>query len=54
MDLADVSSIEEELLGFVCSCVSAIFYQMGERVSRCDSVDSGKFLVGPKFSIDEG
>lgn len=42
--------------GFVCSCVSAIFYQMGERVSRRDSADSVflRFLVGPKFSTDEG
>lgn len=54
--LADFTSMGEELLGFVCSCVSAIFYQMGERVSRCDSADSVflRVLVGPKFSIDEG
>lgn len=56
MDLADFTSMEEELLGFVCNCVFAIFYQMREKVSRCDSADYVflKFFVGPKFSIDEG
>lgn len=52
MGLADITSVQEVLLGFVGSWVAAIFYQ----VSRCASADSVflKFLVGPKFSIDEG
>lgn len=56
MGLSYFTSVEEVLLGVICSCVSAVFYQMGERVSRCDSADSVflKFLVRPKFSIDEG
>lgn len=54
--LADITSVEEVLLGFVGSWMPPIFYQVGERVSRCSSADSVflKFLVGPKFSIDEG
>lgn len=41
---------------FFLAVVSAIFYQMGERVSMYDSANSVflRFLVGPKFSIDEG